>query len=185
MTVDGFASFGSAKESVFVGQDPTTTTAHWPDRISISDGTIYGSGYGTNALNTATAQALYINVGTAPGAGVISHIAVSNIVATHISWWGLQMAELQNDDLQLSNLQFLRCRQRECDRVPADSRATLSAWTIFSARTSGPMALRYQHCAPHGHGLNFTGVSQVSGTQSIYLSSTATGMVNHHEHIRE
>ncbi len=29
-----------------------------------------------------------------------------------------------------------------------------------------------------GTGLNFTGVSQVSGTHSIYLSTTATGLVN-------
>ena len=41
-------------------------------------------GYGTNSRNTASAQALYINVAAAPGAGVISHIALSNIVATHI-----------------------------------------------------------------------------------------------------
>ena len=106
VTVDGFTSLNSGKEAVFVGQDPTTTTAVWPDRISISDGTIYGSGYGSNAQNSASAQALYINVGTSPGAGVISHIAFSNIVATHISGWGLQMAELQNDDVQASNLQF-------------------------------------------------------------------------------
>ena len=61
--VTGFVSVGSGREAVFVGQDPTTTTTHWPDRVSISDGTIYGSGYGTNGRNAATAQALYVNVG--------------------------------------------------------------------------------------------------------------------------
>src|SRR6202012_1157820 len=46
VSVAGFSSSGSAKESVFIGQDPSTTTAHWPDRIAISDGTIFGFGYG-------------------------------------------------------------------------------------------------------------------------------------------
>ncbi len=52
--VAGFSSSGSAKESVFVGQDPTTTTAHWPDRIAISQ-TARSTAPGTarNPLNTA------------------------------------------------------------------------------------------------------------------------------------
>ena len=63
---------------------------------------------------------LYINVGTAPGTGSISHIAISNIVATHISGWGLRMAELQNDDLQLSNVSFYDVGNGNAQRVPAD-----------------------------------------------------------------
>jgi hypothetical protein len=178
VSVAGFSSSGSAKESVFVGQDPTTTTAHWPDRIAIADGTIYGSGYGTNVLNAAGAQALYINVGTAPGTGFISHIAVSNIVATHISGWGLQMAELQNDDLQLSNLSFYDvgngnvqgCLQTEGNAVSLDNIQCTNVGT-YGLYDTNTVRLT-------GTGLNFTGVSQVSGTQSIYLSATATGLVN-------
>jgi hypothetical protein len=178
VSVAGFSSSGSAKESVFIGQDPTTTTTHWPDRISISDGTIYGSGYGTNVLNANTAQALYINVGGAPGTGVISHIAISNIVATHISGWGLQMAELQNDDLQLSNASFYDigngngtgCLQTEGNAVSLDNIQCTNVGT-YGLYDTNTVRLT-------GTGLNFTGVSHVSGTDSIFLSSTATGLVN-------
>ena len=178
VSVAGFSSSGSAKESVFIGQDPTTTTTHWPDRISISDGTIYGSGYGGNPLNAATAQALYINVGGAPGTGVISHIAISNIVATHISGWGLQMAELQNDDLQLSNASFYDigngnttgCLQTEGNAVSLNNIQCTDVGT-YGLYDTNTVRLT-------GTGLNFTGVSQVSGTDSIFLSSTATGLVN-------
>jgi hypothetical protein len=178
VTVDGFTSLNSGKEAVFVGQDPTTTTAMWPDRISISNGTIYGSGYGSNARNSATAQALYINVGTSPGAGVISHIAFSNIVSTHISGWGLQMAEFQNDDVQASNLQFYDvgngnsngCLQTEGNQVNFNAVycTNVGTYGLYDQNT-----LRLT-----GTGLNFSAVSQVSGTDSIYLAATATGLVN-------
>ncbi len=178
VTVDGFTSVNSGKEAVFVGQDPTTTTAVWPDRISISNGTIYGSGYGSNARNSATAQALYINVGTSPGAGVISHIAFSNIVATHISGWGLQMAEFQNDDVQASNLQFYDvgngnstgCLQTEGNQVNFNAVycTNVGTYGLYDQNT-----LRLT-----GTGLNFSAVSQVSGTDSIYIAATATGLVN-------
>lgn len=177
VTVHGFTSAGSAKEAVFVGQDPTTTTAHWPDRVAISDGTIYGSGYGTNALNSATAQALYVNVGTNPGS-VISHIAFSNIVATHISSWGLAMAELQNDDVQASNLSFYDvgngnstgCLQTEGNEVNLDAVKCTDVGTygLYDTNTNRLT----------GTGLNFNAVSQVSGINAIYLATTATGFVN-------
>jgi hypothetical protein len=177
VTVDGFGSIGSAKEAVFVGQDPTTTTAHWPDRVNISNGTIYGSGYGTNPLNVATAQALYVNVGTNPS-GFISHIAFSNIQATHISSWGLQMAELQNDDVQASNLQFYDvgngnntgCLQTQGNQVNLNA--------VFCTDV-GTYGLYDQNTVRlTGTGLNFNASSQVSGTDAIYLANTATGFVN-------
>jgi hypothetical protein len=177
VTVNGFAVIGSAKESVFVGQDPTTTTAHWPDRVNISDGTIYGSGYGTNPLNTATAQALYLNVGTNPS-GPISHLTFANITASHVSSWGLQMAEFQNDDVNLSNLQFYDvgngnttgCVQTEGNQV------NLNAVYCTDVGTYGLYDTNTVRLT--GTGLNFSGVSQVSGTNAIYLSTTATGLVN-------
>ena len=177
VSVNGFTALNSGKESVFVGQDPTTTTAHWPDRISIANGSIYGSGYGTNANNAATAQALLINVGTSPGS-FISHIHFSNISATHISGWGLQMAELQNDDVQASNLSFydvgngnsVGCLQTEGNQVNlANVQCTdIGTYGLYDTNTNRLT----------GTELNFNGVSQVSGTQSIYLSATATGLVN-------
>ena len=47
---------------------------------------------------------------------MISHVAFTNIVATHISSWGLQMADLQNDDVQANNLTVLRRGQWHTDR---------------------------------------------------------------------
>ncbi len=177
VTVNGFVSVGSGREAVFVGEDNTTTTTQWPDRIAISNGTIYGSGYGTNSRNSATAQALYINVGAAPGAGVISHIALSNIVATHISSWGLQMAELQNDDLQLSNLRFYDvgsgntagCLQFEGNEINLDN---------VSCTLSGTYAMQVVN-TNRLTGTNFTSTSpnQVgTGTQALY--NTSTGLIN-------
>jgi len=178
VAISNFSAEGSAKESVFVGQDPTTTTTHWPDRVSITNGTIYGAGYGTNPLNVSTAQALYINVGTAPGAGVISHINIANVSASHIAGWGLAMAEQQNDDLQLSNVTFYDvgnaaaqgCLQTEGDQVNlANVQCTnVGTYGLYDTNT-----LRLT-----GTDLNFTAVSQVSGTQSIYLAAGATGLVN-------
>ncbi len=178
VTVNGFVSLGSGREAVFVGEDNTTTTTQWPDRIAISNGTIYGSGYGANSRNSATAQALYVNVANAPAAGVISHIAFSNIVATHISSWGLQMAELQNDDVQASNLQFYDvgngnatgCLQTEGNQVNLTNVACTNVGT-YGLYDTNTVRLT-------GTGLNFNAVSQVSGSQSIYLSATATGLVN-------
>ena len=178
VTVNGFVSIGSGREAVFVGEDPTTTTTQWPDRIAIANGTIYGSGYGTNSRNSATAQALFVNVANAPAAGVISHIAVSNITATHVSGWGLQMAELQNDDLQLSNVAFYDvgngnaqgCLQTEGNQVNLANVACTNVGT-YGLYDSNTLRLT-------GTGLNFNAVSQVSGTQSIYLSAGATGLVN-------
>jgi len=177
VTVNGFASVGSAKEAVFVGQDPTTTTAHWPDRVAITGGSIYGSGYGSNTLNAATAQALYINVSTSPGS-FVSHISFSNIVATHISSWGLQMAELQNDDVQASNLTFFDvgngntagCVQTEGNQVNLDNVACSDVGTYAFYDTN---TLRLT-------GSNWTSddASQISGTIAFYLSATATGFVN-------
>jgi hypothetical protein len=177
VTVSGFAVIGSAKESIFVGQDPTTTTLHWPDRVSISNGTIYGTGYGTNPLNTAAAQALYVNVGTNPS-GPISHLTFANITASHVSSWGLQMAEFQNDDVNLSNLQFYDvgngdttgCLQTEGNQV------NLNAIYCTDVGTYGLYDTNTVRLT--GTGLNFTAVSQVSGINAIYLSTTATGFVN-------
>jgi hypothetical protein len=177
VSVSGFAIIGSAKESIFVGQDPTTTTAHWPDRVAISNGTIYGAGFGTNPLNVATAPALYFNVGTSPGS-VISHVAIGNITASHVSGWGLQMADLQNDDLQLSNASFYDigngstqgCLQTEGNAVSLNNVQCTNVGTygLYDTNTNRLT----------GTGLNFTAVSQVSGTDSIYLATGATGLVN-------
>jgi hypothetical protein len=177
VAVNGFVSVGSGREAVFVGEDNTTTTTQWPDRISVSNGTIYGSGHGTNSRNSATAQALYINVAAAPGAGIISHIALSNIVAAHISSWGLQMAELQNDDLQLSNLRFYDvgsgntagCLEIEGNEINMDN---------VSCTLSGTYAL-YIINTNRLTGTNFTSTSpnQVgAGTQALY--NTSTGFIN-------
>ena len=177
VTVNGFVSLGSGREAVFVGEDNTTTTTQWPDRISISNGTIYGSGYGTNSRNSATAQALYINVGAAPGAGVISHIAMNNIVATHISGWGLQMAELQNDDLQLSNLRFYDvgsgntagCLQLEGNEINMDNvSCTLSGtYGLYIVNTNRLTSTNFTSTSPNQVG---------SGTQALY--NTSTGVIN-------
>ena len=161
-----------------MARTPPPPPPNGPIEFHISDGTIYGSGYGSNPLNAATAQALYINVGGAPGAGVISHIAISNIVATHISGWGLQMAELQNDDLQLSNASFYDigngnatgCLQTEGNAVSLNNIQCTNVGT-YGLYDTNTVRLT-------GTGLNFTSVSQVSGTDSIFLSSTATGLVN-------
>jgi hypothetical protein len=176
VSVNGFSALNSGKESVWVGQDPTTTTAHWPDRIEIGNGTIYGAGYGSNANNTATAQALYINVGTSPGS-FVSHIAFSNIVAAHVSGWGLQMAELQNDDLELSNLRFddigsgnsAGCLQLEGNEINMAD---------VSCSRSGTYALQIVN-TNRLSSTNFTSTSpnQVgSGTQALY--NTSTGVIN-------
>jgi hypothetical protein len=177
VSVSSFASIGAAKEAIFVGQDPTTTTSHWPDRVSISNGTIYGAGYGTNPLNVSTAPALYFNVGTSPGS-FVSHVTVSNISANHISSWGLEMAELQNTDLQLSNINFYDvgngsstgCLQTEGNQVNLNNIqcTDIGTYGLYDTNT-----VRLT-----GTGLNFNAVSQVSGTQSIYLASGATGLVN-------
>jgi hypothetical protein len=177
VTVNGFVSVGSGREAVFVGEDNTTTTTQWPDRISISNGTIYGAGYGTNSRNSATAQALYVNVGMAPPAGVISHIAFNNIVATHISSWGLQMAELQNDDLQLSNLRFYDvgaansagCLQFEGNEINYDN---------ISCTLSGTYAMQIVN-TNRLTGTNFTSTSPNqtgNGHQALY--NTSTGVIN-------
>jgi Pectate lyase superfamily protein len=177
VTVNGFVSLGSGREAVFIGEDNTTTTTQWPDRISISNGTIYGSGYGTNSRNSATAQALYINVADAPGAGVVSHIALSNIVATHISGWGLQMAELQNDDLQLSNLRFYDigsggtagCLQFEGNEINLDNvSCTLSGtYALYIVNTNRLTSTNFTSTSPNQVG---------SGTQALY--NTSTGVIN-------
>lgn len=176
VTVDGFTATGSGKEAVFVGQDPTTTTLHWPDRIVVSNGTIYGSGYGTNANNTATAQALYINMSTTPS--YTSHITFSNISATHISGWGLQMAELQTSDVDLANVTFYDvgngdtegCLQTEGNQI---SLANVSCTDVGTYGLYDQNTLRLT-----GTGLSFNAVSQVSGIDAIYLASTATGFLN-------
>jgi hypothetical protein len=177
VSVNGFTALNSGKESVWVGQDPTTTTAHWPDRITIANGSIYGAGYGANANNTATAQALYINMVTSPGS-FISHVNFNNISASHISGWGLQMAELQNSDVQASNLSFydvgnggaVGCLQTEGNQVNLSNVqcTDIGTYGLYDTNTNRLT----------GTELNFNGSSQVSGTQSIYISQTATGLVN-------
>ncbi|HET6215864.1 MAG TPA: hypothetical protein VFE27_02525, partial [Acidobacteriaceae bacterium] len=177
VSVSNFSIVGSGKESAFVGQDPTTTTAHWPDRVSISNGTIFGAGYGSNPLNVAAAPALYFNVATSPGS-VVSHVVISNVSATHISGWGLQMAELQNDDLQMSNVNFYDvgngntqgCLQTEGNQVDLNNIHCTDVGT-YGLYDTNTVRLT-------GTELNFNAVSQVSGTQSIYLSAGATGLVN-------
>jgi hypothetical protein len=176
VTVTGFSIVGSAKESIFVGQDPTTTTAHWPDRVAISNGAIFGAGYGTNPLNVATAQAVYVNTGTNPS-GSISHLSFSDIVATHISNWGFQMADYQNDDVQFNNLTVYDvgngnstgCFQTEGNNVN---------FSNVSCTDIGTYAL-FDNTTNRLTGTNFVsnGASQVSGTQAIFLNSTATGFV--------
>jgi hypothetical protein len=176
VTVSGFAVIGSAKESIFVGQDPTTTTAHWPDRVAISNGTIYGAGYGTNPLNASTAQAVFINVATSPGS-FVSHLSFANITATHTSGWGFQMADLENDDVQFNNLTLYDvgngnsagCFQTEGNQVNFDnvSCTNIGTYALFDNNTNRLT------------GTNFvsSGASQVSGTQAIFLNSSATGFV--------
>ncbi len=176
VTVSGFAIVGSAKESIFVGQDPTTTTTHWPDRVAISNGAIYGAGYGSNPLNVSTAQAVYINIATSPGS-FISHLSFANITATHTSSWGFQMADLQNDDVQFNNLTLYDvgngnaagCFQTEGNQVNFDnvSCTDIGTYALFDNNTNRLT------------GTNFVsnGASQVSGTQAIFLNSTATGFV--------
>ncbi len=177
VTVSTVSSIGAAKEAVFIGQDPTTTTIHWPDRISLTGLSIYGAGYGTNPLNVSTAPALYFNEGTAP-AGFISHVTISGVTGSHISGWGLQMAELQNTDLNLANAEFfdvgngngVGCLQTEGNQLNLANVACTNVGTYGLYDTN---TLRLG-----GSGLSFSAISQVSGTQSIFLSPTATGFVN-------
>jgi hypothetical protein len=176
VTLSGFTVIGSAKESVFVGQDPTTTTAHWPDRVVVSNGAIYGAGYGSNPLNVSTAQAVYINVGTTPGS-FISHLTFSNITATHTSGWGFYMADLQNDDVQFNNLTLYDvgngssagCFQTEGNQVNFDnvSCTNVGTYALFDNNTNRLTGTNFVSSA----------ASQVSGTQAIFINSTATGFV--------
>ena len=152
-----------AKESVFVGQDPTTTTTRtgltgFPYRMARS------TDPGMGAMpSTPLPPRLFISTWARRRARASSRTSRSqNIVATHISGWGLQMAELQNDDLQLSTAVSTTwatgtatgCLQTEGNAVN---------WTMFNARTSGPMASTITNTVRlTGTGLNFTGVSQVS-----------------------
>ena len=96
---------------------------------------------------------------TAPGAGIVSHIALNNIVATHISGWGLQMAELQNDDLQLSNLRF---------------------YDVGSGNTAGCLQLE-------GNEINMDNVScTLSGTYALYIVNTNRADVyEFHQHLAQ
>ncbi len=97
---------------------------------------IYGSGYGTNAAQRGyRAGSLYQRGHGARRGRYLAYGGLATLSRHHISGWGLQMAELQNDDLQLSNAQLLRRRQREHDRVPADRGQRSQAWTISNART--------------------------------------------------
>ncbi len=176
VAVTGFSIVGSAKESIFVGQDPTTTTLQWPDRISITGGAIYGAGYGTNPLNAASAQAVYVNVGTNPG-GFISHLSFADIVATHISGWGFYMSDFQNDDVSFNNLtaydvgngNTAGCFQTEGNNV---NFANVSCTDI------GTYAL-FDNTTVRLTGTNFVSnaASQISGTQAIFINNTATGFV--------
>jgi hypothetical protein len=177
VTVNGFVSVGSGREAVFVGEDNTTTTTQWPDRIAISNGTIDGAGHGSNSRNSATAQALYVNVATAPGTGVISHISFSNIVATHISSWGLQMAEFQNDDLQLSHLRFsdvgagntAGCLQLEGNEINMDNvSCTLSGtYALYIINTNRLTSTNFASTSPNQVG---------SGFRALY--NTSTGFIH-------
>ena len=181
VTVNGFTSIGSGREAVFVGEDNTTTTLQWPDRITISNGSIYGAGYGTNSRNTASAQALYVNVGAAPAAGVISHITMTNIVATHISGWGLQMAEFNNDDVLVSNVVFQDvgngnsngCLQTEGNQVNLGG---------ISCTNIGLQGLYDQNTNRlTGSNLVINGANQQTagaGGNAVYLSPAATGLVS-------
>lgn len=179
VTVNGFTSAGEAKEGVWIGQDPTTTTTHWPDRVTITGGSIWGPGYGSNPLNTATAPAIILNVGTNP-AGFVSHVSLSNIIATHVSSWGLEMAELNDVDLKVNGLQFYDvgnnnnagCLQTEGNQVDLSSImcSDMGTYGLYVTNTN----------ALTGADLTFNGANQLSGGfggNALYLSSTATGTV--------
>ncbi len=88
------------------------------------------------------------------------------------------MADLQNDDVQLSNVSFYDvgngnaqgCLQTEGNQV---NLANVSCTNVGTYGLYDTNTLRLT-----GTELNFKRVSQVSGTQAIYLSTTATGLVN-------
>jgi hypothetical protein len=127
-----------------------------------------------------------VNVGTTPPAGTISHIALSNIAVTHTASWGLQMADLNNDDVQASNLQFYDvgnaansggsgaysgCIDTEGNAVSLDN---VKCTNVGTYGLYGNNSNRLT-----GTGLNFEAVNQEgSGIDAIYLAPTETGFVN-------
>jgi hypothetical protein len=88
------------------------------------------------------------------------------------------MAEFNNDDLQLSNLQFYDvgngnttgCLLTEGNQVNLDGVYCTNVGT-YGLYDSNTVRLT-------GTGLNFNASSQVSGTDAIYLAATASGFVN-------
>lgn len=180
VSVSNVTSLNSAKEAIFIGQDPTTTTVQWPDRITINGMNIYGSGYGSNPLNVATAQGILVNVGTTPTGNFVSHVAISGVVGTHISGWGLQMAELQDVDLQLSNVQFSDVGQGNTVGclLTQGNQVNLSGITCTTMGTYGLYAQNTKRLT--GANLVFNGANQASaglGGNAVYLSSSETGFV--------
>ena len=48
---------GGAQGAIFIGQDHNTTTDHYPDRVQLSNGSIYGAGYSNGGVNNNVLQA--------------------------------------------------------------------------------------------------------------------------------
>lgn len=104
VSVSNFNIINPGRAGITVAQDSSTTTTKFPDDIQITNGTIFGAGYGTNALNINTAIGLSINILGSPATN--QNINISNVIVNHNAGRGLQLADSNTVNLAVTGLRI-------------------------------------------------------------------------------
>lgn len=102
VSVSNFNIFGAGGFAINITQDPATTVTSFPDQVEISNGSIYGTGYGTNASNSVNAPALEINIAATPA--TTQRILLNNLHITHTANRALFLGDHNTVNLSANNL---------------------------------------------------------------------------------
>lgn len=86
---------GGAQGGIFIGQDHNTTTDHYPDRVYLTNGIIYGAGYSNGNINQ-TPDAASISINTTDAVSEPFNVSLSNIRISHSSGAGINVVDPNN-----------------------------------------------------------------------------------------
>lgn len=99
-----YTNGGGAQGAIFIGQDHNTTTDHYPSRVQLSNGVIYGASYSNGNINQNQNIAA-ININTTDAISEAFDVNLANIKIEHSSAVGLKVVDPNNViNLTTSNL---------------------------------------------------------------------------------
>lgn len=176
VSVTGWSITGAGGFAINILQDPSTTTTSFPDQVEVGNGSIYGTGYGTNASNTVAAPGIQINISGTPS--TLQRINLHDIHITHTAQRGFFLGDHNTVNLTANNIWI---DDAGAAQITGSGEAIVFAggnvvkWTNGTVANANRYALR-STAATYAEVLNFTSINnQVGNTSAASVRNDANG----------